>query len=569
MNVNKNIWFKVLFLTAVFFLAIGVWYSPIVFKGYPTQIVSEEIVLARNYHKTGVLASQNDMSVTISSDLIREQGHPLVMSQYLRSFFYAKIFDYFGVPNYNTLVLISIILYALALVLFTILVLYLFNFKIAVVFSLIYIFIPFGWGLTLGIIGVYEFCLFFWALFFIFYFWGLKKNEPGQKKYAIPLFIISGIFLILSGLSKETTFVFALALFIFLLSKKFKQQLICIFVPFSCLLIIFWLPSVLSGQNRYLSLFSGRATKESIFSHYLHVFPDPYTYYFEKEEFLEKFKNQDLGLLENLETKKSLANYGIGKIGIIDRFKVGNFILSKHLSRFVSLEEFGGPLITLLLILGFRYLKDKSKYIFSLSKYWLGISFLVFSYVVLVSRSHLMDFIWLFVLLVTLGWFYLIEIVKNFFRLARKKAIIFEIVIISLVLYHLVLIDHVVLGEQYDKDFMPRSLAYAGEIKKMKIQDREVIAIPDNFPNQDNTLNYLTGKSFVIFRDSTLNKLLKEKKIKQAFETFGVKYILDYPDKLSDQIVAQTNVTNIASQSMPIEIPRVSANKSFLLNLIR
>ena len=191
-KLNKNL-LIVFFLLAVFVLAIGVWYSPIIFKGYSTSIISEEIVLARNYYQSGVLVKQNNLNVTLAPSLIKSEGHPLVLSEYLGSFFYSKIFKITGVPDYNTLILISLVLYALVLVLFTILTLRLFNFKIAIVFSLIYIFSPPGWGLT-DSSGSYEFCLFFWALFFIFYFLGahphhqkfgvgVKKTEQNKNKF--------------------------------------------------------------------------------------------------------------------------------------------------------------------------------------------------------------------------------------------------------------------------------------------------------------------------------------------------------------------------------------------------
>ena len=567
MDKSKSIWLKILFLVIVFFLAVGVWYSPIVFKGYSTQPVSEDILLARNYHQTGVLAIQNDQNVTISSNLIKTEGHSLVKSQYLRSFFYAKIFDIFGVPTYNNLILISIILYAFVLVIFTILILYLFNFKTAVVFSLIYILIPFNWAGN-QYLGAYEFCLLFLALFFVFYFVAVKMGYQGERKYEIPLYAISGVFLALSGLSKEATFVFALALFVFLIIKKLKKQFIYIFAPFFVLLLIFWMPSIFNGQNRYLPLL-GATTEESIFSHYLHLFPDPYTYYFGKDDFLDMFRNQDIGLTENIETSRMLKHYGLGKVTMIGRLNMGTYLLSQHLFRFFSLEEFGGPFVTLLLILGFVYLRKKFKYIYELSKYWLAISFVVFSYILLVSRSHLIDFIWILVLAISFGIIYLIEIVENYFKLRGKKLIFFEVAVICLALYHLVLVNHVALGKQYDKDFVPRSIAYSQEINKFDIKDEEVIAVPGTFPGQEATLNYLTNKSFVIFRDSTLEKLLDDGEIKQAFEAFGVKYILGYSDELSARIVEQSEATNITSSLIEVNINEVSANKSFLMNLIR
>lgn len=559
---------KVLFLILIFFLAIIVWYSPIIFKGYSSQDISRDMVLARNYHQGGILATQNNLSIILASSLIEKEGHPLVLSEYLGSFFYAQIFKITGIPSHNNLILISIILYALALVLFTILTLHLFNLKIAVVFSLIYIFSPIGWGLT-GFLGGYEFCLIFWALFFIFYFLGIKKNEQSGNKLNNLFFIISGIFLVVAALSKSVTLVFVLVFFLFLLIKKLKQQLIYIFIPFIVLLVIFWLPSVLRGENSYLSLFGKQATEETNFSSYLHIFPDPYTYYFEKEEYLKEFRNQDLGWSENLEVKKNLTNFGFDKINLFERIKVGFYILSQHISRLFSLEDFGGPFILLLSALGLIYLRNKHRFLCNLFIFWLTVSLFIFSFIILVGRSHLMDFIWPLVLLVALGLIYLSEIIRDHFNLKKEKSIFFAILIIVLVVYHLILINHVILGKQYDKDFVPRSLVYAQEIKNLEIQDTDVIAIPGDFPDQANTLNYLTNKSFVIFRSSTLEKLLKEEKINQAFELFKVKYVLGYSDDLSKELTIKAGIVNIASSSLKINLGEISKNKSFFMNLVR
>lgn len=563
-----------IFLSVVFVFAIAVWYSPIIFKGYSTRGISQDILLARNYHQTGVLAVHNNQSILISSNLVKEEGRSLVMSQYLRSFFFAKIFKITGVPDYNNLILLSIILYALALVLFTILILYLFNIKIAAVFSLIYIFSPLGWGLS-GFLGSYEFCLIFWALFFIFYFLGTKKTKQFQGKLNNLFFVVSGVFLVLSALSKEVTLVFALAFFVFLVIKKLKgsqasgQQLMYIFIPFIILLIIFWLPSFLNGENKYVSLVTGHTTEKSKSLAQLHVFPDPYTYYFEKEEFLEKFRNQDLGWTENLQIKKDLANWGFEKISLFERAKLGLYILSQHIFRFFSLEDFGGPLILLLWILGMVYLKKRNTFLYKLFIYWISISLFVFSFVIFAGRDHLMDFIWPIILGIVLGLFYVLQIVKNHFQIEGKKALILDILIIGLILYNLILVNHVVLGKQYDGDSVPRNMAYAQAIEKLEIQDSDVIAIPGDSSRDSGILNYLTNKSFVIFKGSTLNKLLEEGKIKQAFEAFGVKYILGYSDELSNRIATRAEVINITSNSLEIDIGEVSKNKSFFMNIVR
>ena len=283
---------------------------------------------------------------------------------------------------------------------------------------------------------------------------------------------------------------------------------------------------------------------------------------------MKEFQNQDLGVSENIETKKVLANYGFGKITIFERGKVGVYALSQHLFRFISLQEFGGPFIFLLLILGSIYLKKKNKFLYNLSAYWIIISIFVFSFIILVSRNHLMDFIWPITLIVSLGVFYLFQIIKEYFK--PNKTMLINVFVVIFILYHLFLVGRMVLGTAYDSQSVPRVLAYAQEINKINIKNSDtVIAIPGDIPGQDFSLAYLTGKSFVIFRSETLNKLLKENKAGTAFKEFKVEYILGYSDLLSGEITKKTKAINIASDSLNIEIEKTSETKSFLMNLFR
>jgi len=565
-KLNKKI-LTIFFFLAVFFIAIGAWYSPIIFKGYSSQLISQDMLLAKNYHETGILAVQNNQSVVILSGLTKDNAYQLPISKYLGSAIFAKIFDVIGVPGYNLLVLLSMVLYAIVMVVFTILTMQLFGLKIAGIFSLVYIFSPLGWGLSYDLSG-YSFCLLFLGTSLIFYFWGIKEREKFNPRINSLFFILSGIFLALSAFSKEVSLVFALAIFIFLLVKKFKKQLLFVFIPFAVLMIIFWLPPLLNGENRYLSLITGHTTKVDTDIAELHLFPDAHTYYFEKESFLNSFKNQNLGIFENIETKKVLANYGFRKITIFERGAVGAYILSQHLFRFFSLQEFGGPFIFLLLILGFIYLKKKNKFLYNFSLYWIGISLFVFAFVILVSRNHMMDFIWPLCLLITLGLYSLLQIIKEHFKLT--KTILIDVIIIALVVYNLFLVNRIVFGRLYDSDAVPRIMAYAQEINKIEIKNAaDVIAIPGDIPGQDYSLAYLTGKSFVIFRSETLEKLLAENKTDMAFGKFNVKYVLGYSDSLSGKITGETKAINIASDSLNIEIEKSSETKSFLMNLFR
>jgi len=110
--------------------------------------------------------------------------------------------------------------------------------------------------------------------------------------------------------------------------------------------------------------------------------------------------------------------------------------------------------------------------------------------------------------------------------------------------------------------------AYSQEIEKLDIADNDVIAV-NLTSDAMHGLNYLIDKSVVIFQPETVEGLLKENKLNWAFEQFGVKYILGYSDKLSEEIINQTDTINIASNSLEPIIPEMSRNKGWLMNLVK
>lgn len=103
-------------------------------------------------------------------------------------------------------------------------------------------------------------------------------------------------------------------LILFLLWKKRKEQLVFIMIPVVLLMGVFWLPDFVKTSN--FNLLPGVKNKQSEtadFSFYAHLYPDPYTYHFNKEEFLkEKFENYDRSDLSiaKVEGSKVMKNVG-------------------------------------------------------------------------------------------------------------------------------------------------------------------------------------------------------------------------------------------------------------------
>ena len=568
MNVKNTIKITV-FALSIFFLASSVWYSPVLFKGHVHS--TPGVTLARNLSQTGIYGAENDLNVLLSSNLVREQAHISASGNKLTQMIYAGIFRTWGEFSENELVLLSLAVHSLALIIFALVVLYLFGFKISLIFSLIYILLPFNWQST-NDVGMYEFALLFFAFFFLFYLFGLNRKR--SYLYLVP----AGFFLGLTCLARETFFLFLPFFFVYLWWKKPKRYLLYVFIPLLILLSCLWLPNIFGVEGRgnsYLLLFTTKTSeklKSAESGFYSHLFPDPYTYHFEKEEFLENYQNQLNNPATSFLTKtgliKAAANNGIRAASPLERVEAGLVLLSNHTARFFSLEDMGGPFIFLLMLLGIYSLRQRNKYLFGLSLGWVFSVVFLLSFVALAGRRHLIDFNWILALWIALGLTMLCNILGQHFHFSQVKSKTLLVVMVSATLYGLVVANHAAWDRLFEGSLENalRMRVYSQKIEELNIPDEDVIAVPDTNYYR---LNYLINKSLVVFREETIGDLLNNGKLSFAFETFNVKYIVGYSFSLTEEITTKTQIINVADDAVELPKIEISPAKVWLLNLIK
>lgn len=554
-----------LFLLLVFTAAFSVWYSPVLFKGYAPYKMTEIMPIAKNFSQTGKFSMEDNQSVLLPTSLIKEKGEIATSGNKLTVYLYAWIFKLVGVLNPHQLVVVSILINSLSLAVFAFIVLRSFGFGVAGLFSAIYIFMPYNWESVYSL-GTYEFAIFFLSLFFLFFLLGREKKQE------VIFLIFAGIFLTLSALSREVFFLMMPILAVFLWRSGKKKNIIYLFAPVVLILSVFYLPNFFKeGENNYSGFFSKSEKQKPMDSpFYEHLFPDPYTYHLEREKFLSDFdkKIENSDFAESLENKKTLANLGIRSMGIADRLSLGVILLFTHLSRFFSLELFGGTFALMFVLAGLYSLKKKDKNFYNFSVYWFSGTLFLLSFAALVSRSHLRDFNWIFPLLESLGIFFFWNLFKDKFGDSKKTGAILLGAISILFIYHLVLVDHVIFGKIYDGNPALMINAYAEKIKEKNISDNAVIAIGLNSKEQI-VLSYVADKSMVIFTRQTIKKLIEEKKLQEVFDKFGVKYFLGYDDNLTLEILSSAKAENIASKTIKANQPEISSFKSLFMGIVR
>ena len=95
---------------AVFCLAVVVWYSPIMFKGYNSSTNgSIDLIKARNLAQNKIYASESRLNVILSSELIPTQASESLSSNKLGTILYSYLFKFIKISNNQTVVFINCI----------------------------------------------------------------------------------------------------------------------------------------------------------------------------------------------------------------------------------------------------------------------------------------------------------------------------------------------------------------------------------------------------------------------------------------------------------------------------
>jgi len=563
-----NNYFKILGIILVMIMAVLVWYSPVIFKGYPTDLPGSSQVVARNLVLTGKFSQESAKNVILNSERIRQEGTTSSKGDKLIAICNAGIYKLFGMPDANKAVLISVFVNALAFLFFFFTVWQLFNYKNALIFSGIYIFLPVIWATSLNS-NSYEYAFLFLSISLFIFF--SKWERYKWLKYGLV-----GIFLALCFLSRDAMALLAPAMLIWLWIYK-RKAILPLFG--SLLLVIAIFTFIFNGvfgksSNYHLAFFrvGGESAMARDFGFYGHLYPDPYTYHYEKEDYLAQKKQEmkEGGLLARHGIAKRMSNVESSRISLLHHFTIAPILLAKHLASIISLENVGGPLIFLLFLLGLLYLFKNKKPLFNFCWLWIASVFFFCSFVALAQRNHVMDFGFIMALLVSLGIIRLAGLISNYEgiknKFLKKNYLIF--IILLLVIYQLVLSSHVVFGRVYDSSDYLKLKAYQEIILEADITAQDIMATP--LDNSDiYTINYLTDKSIIKFDKNTVKKLLDENKLDFAFQEFKVTKILGFSPDMTKEILQQVKVENITDNDIEMKEVVTSPVKGLIMNLLR
>lgn len=515
----------------ILLLSFGVKSIPLLKKREVIVNDHTQMVLARNMALGLGYKMETKDGVVLSSSLVSDRAMPAPNPYWGTSLIYSWLFEIFGFSGNLVLpIIVSLLTHALVTVLFFILIKRLFNYPIAAIFTLFEIFLPIIIHSSL-MVEFYEFASLFFTIGLLFYFF--KKDRTGS----LGLFF-TGFFFTLAVITRNA-FLFSYGAFVlyeFYRSRSFKRVLWFILpaIILAIAAIFYALP-----RNYGMGYIGGMIGKNSpSFQVYGHIFPDPFTFNYDQDGY---FKSGGQ-LADYSEPFLSFGrSYSLKKL-----FSVYLTLTVRYVYGFFDLLAWGGPLIIFLSVVGFIYLYKEDRKLFKLFILWLGIWF--FSYAILTRTdnwTHYIELEFLMVLSISLGLFLLLKFLyDNSYFIQRVKYVLISLIFIFLIM-HLVQANRWMSHEGYTGDLEQTMESVGKYVNSKKLSDKDVIAVGIS-GRMPYALNYYTDLNYVYFDSSTLERLLSENRLKEAFTKYNVDKILGYAPELSEKVVKATEVENLA-----------------------
>jgi len=508
--------YLVLIIILIFIISIAIRYWPILHKNYSPGFAIENLILARNLSLTGEYSIDNEKNVILSSKLINEQGIKSSFGNKLTPVLYSKVFDLFGF-NQSFPLYVSLVLYGVISILLFLLIFKLFNIWIALLFSFVEILSPLVLQEAIKF-GIHEWAMLFLTIALLIYLW---KEKPGLIKL-----ILSAIFFVLAFLSRNS---FLIIPVVFLIYDFWKNKSIKRTIVFLLPILILGVMFLGIDSNTYLNT----QDKSNV---YLHIFPDSYTWHFERDAYVEKIKGADF---YNYDFSQFLLKYGY-PVSLKNKILMYWASIKSYPKGLFAQTTIGGPFLVFFLILGGFYLYRKKKYLLKLFILWAGFLYI---FLIIAKSNHWGHFSSLqfpIFLLISLGIYSIINYtIKKDFKF--KYILIFGI--IFTLFFHLIQSDKWMLHQKYLYSKIAQSMEMVEIVKENNLdKTKDIIAAGGENSQVSMLINYYTDISSVYFHPETIKKLLKEEKLQWAFDQFEVTKVVGFDKELNKEIIKTINI---------------------------
>ncbi len=268
---------------------------------------------------------------------------------------------------------------------------------------------------------------------------------------------------------------------------------------------------------------------------YLHLYPDPYTYFSDREGFERRYLDglSLLTPLERVQKEKILLNFGLGRQSALRSIGNGFWLLLGDIPSFFQQATVGGAVLWLFLIPGLLAIWQRKR---RLAVHAIGLvasAFFIITFVLHFSREHLMDVSWILAFFTAVG---VASVGDALVRVRRgwSSTTLSSIITVILAL-HLLQVDRIETGRLFRSSIVPRTLAVASAMEALPAG--VIIAVPGH-ANLAQQYAFLSDRSITIFQEETIGRLLGEGKLRTVFATYGVTHAALYPDTLGRRMRA-------------------------------
>jgi hypothetical protein len=524
---------------------------------------------ARNIHLHDFFSVESTRNVVLASDQIVAQGHPSILPNNFIAVFHALIFDIVGFHSMLP-VHVSILASSVTLVVLYVVVLRTFSQRVAVVFGILSLFSSVVLYEALWA-GLYEFVLLFFALTLVLIF----KADDGSQ-YSLLRISLIGVCMALTFLSRNAFALSFVPLTIYLygrvaypdvpaihalretsvrdhLSELLDRRAVIVVAVLGLSFLVVLVGGMAlsdelghSTDSRYMrDYFGSDTTSDEEFKNaagYGHLYPDPYTYHFERDSYLQSVRDTT-----NPGKIAFLKQYGYETTAEQDR------LLYTHSAKHYVTGFFApnasyppSPLVLLLLGTGIFVLVKRRWTLATLFVGWMVFLYLVYIALWTGNWDHFLEVLFPVLALQSVGVVWLYDALADFLA-ERELALslltddrVLTTLVIGILVVHSVGIAGLHLYRPLANSTTDATLELAEDIQDHGVDDGSVIAYGGGHGYD---LNYYADVSVVRFTPQTIVPLLDNGTLQSAFDSFGVSVVAGYNKTISCRIQNQTEAS--------------------------
>lgn len=553
-------------------VTVLVWMMPSVFLGGTPISAPTALLSARNFSATGLWVREDTLGRLLSTQAILAGGAvPSTLDGRLSTLLFSALSPWISWGAWGTWLFIPALLMGLALVPWWVAVRKEFDTRIAWVSTVILAWLPLTWHEAAHVSS--------YPLSYFFLYCCFASFVLLRRRWPLGAVAAAGTFFGLSVSAKDAFLVF---LPFFLLAhawvyrRSFTKVILGSALFLFCCGLMYTLPYVGDIQrygypvNQNLARIwplGGEGRKQLKDGNYLHLYPDPYTYRFDRERFDADYlaRLQEQSFLQQMQEAKLLVNFDVGAPGFLLWIGSGLWIFMHNIPSLFQAETVGGAFLWLFLLAGIRTLFRERRRLALCIGGLMFSSFLIINVVLHYEREHLMDFSWVFALLAALGIYSLGSTLSSAW--GRRQTVLLWLMV-ALVSAQLIQENRLQMARAYAKSSVPWILSSAERLVDV-VPLEGVIAVPYHV-NTDESLALLTDRTMALFQESTVQRLLQEKALRKAWTSYGVTHAMGFSEVTSEEIRRQMpSIVIVPEVSMnDVRLP-VSPMVQYLLHIVR